>query len=151
LKKEKILSQAGALNKHPDKITSPVFLKYDFFDPLDKVQIKYEMLRANKADKAKVSEICKQFSYSRDGFYRVLRKFKANGIAGLFEPFCKKKNTVINNRDITNMIIREKVKQADISGNKLAQKINSTFKTNFGKRTIEKALNSLGIGKKTLK
>lgn len=151
MEKEKILLQAGALNKHPEKITSPIFMKHDFFDPLDKVQIKYEMLRANRVDKIKVSEISKQFNYSRDGFYRILRKFKKNGIAGLFEPSCKKKNTVINNRDITNMIIREKVKQSDISGNKLAQKINSTFKTNFGKRTVEKALKSLGIGKKTLK
>jgi hypothetical protein len=51
MEKKDILRKVGALNKYPEKITNPLFLEHDFFDPFDNVQIKYEMLRANQIDK----------------------------------------------------------------------------------------------------
>ena len=40
----------GALNRHADHITDPVFGAHQFFDARDLVQVKYEMLRRVEID-----------------------------------------------------------------------------------------------------
>lgn len=148
MKKKDILAHLGALNKNPEKVTNSLFIERDFFDPLDNVQIKYEMLRANQVDNQKVSRICKQFNYSREAFYVILRKFKKHGIIGFLESSRQRKNTVMLNQDIVKMIIQTKFNNPNISGSKLAQKINAKFNTDYKKRAIEKAVKALGLTKK---
>ncbi len=147
MKKKDILAHLGALNKNPEKLTNSLFIERDFFDPLDNVQIKYEMLRANQVDNQKVSRICRQFNYSREAFYVILRKFKKHGIIGFLESSRQKKNTVMLNQDIVKMIIQTKFNNPNISGAKLAQKINAKFNTDYKKRAIEKAVKALGLTK----
>ena len=45
-KKIEALRSSGALNRHPQKVRHSLFAEYDFFDPHDLVQLKYETLRA---------------------------------------------------------------------------------------------------------
>jgi len=151
MEKKEVLSQLGALNKNPEKVTNYLFKKHDFFDPQDKVQIKYEMLRANQVDGQKITHICTQYNYSREAFYVILRKFKHQGIVGFLEGSRQKKNTIMINQDIAKMIIQMKFENPDISGAKLAQKINATFNADYKKRAIEKAVKSLGLTKKKSK
>jgi hypothetical protein len=40
--KRLFLEQSGALHLHPDRVRAELFERYRFFDPLDKVQVKYE-------------------------------------------------------------------------------------------------------------
>jgi len=120
MEKKDVLSKIRALNKNPEKITNSLFIEHDFFDPLDNVQIKYEMLRVNQVDKQKVSHVCKQFNYSREAFYVILQKFKKQGIVGLLEISRQKKNTIMLNQDIVKMIIQTKYENPKISGSKLA-------------------------------
>jgi len=148
MEKKDLLSKIRALNKNPEKITNPLFIEHDFFDPLDNIQVKYEMLRANQVDKQKVSHICKQFNYSREAFYVILRRFKKQGIVGFLEGSRQRKNTIMLNQDIVKMIIQTKYESPHISGSKLAQKINATFNTDYKKRAIEKAIKVLGLTKK---
>jgi hypothetical protein len=45
--KKEALQKMGALNKNPNKVKSKLFQEGGrFFDPNDKLQVKYEMLRA---------------------------------------------------------------------------------------------------------
>ncbi len=148
MKKKDILAHLGALNKNPEGVTHSLFIERDFFDPLDNVQIKYEMLRANQVDNQKVSRICRQFNYSREAFYVILRKFKKHGIIGFLESSRQRKNTVMLNQDIVKMIIQTKFNNPNISGSKLARKINVKFNTDYKKRAIEKAVKVLGLTKK---
>jgi transposase len=149
MEKKEVLSKIGAINKKPEKVAdNPLFKKHAFFDPLDNVQVKYEMLRSNQVDQQKVTHICKQFGYSREAFYVILRKFKKHGIAGLLEESRQKKNTILLNEDIANMIIQAKFQNRDISGAKLAQKINAKFNTDYKKRAVEKAVKTLNLTKK---
>ena len=48
--KRDYLAAAGALHPHPETVQAELFLRHRFFDPLDKVQVKYEMLRAHVDD-----------------------------------------------------------------------------------------------------
>lgn len=148
MNKKDVLSKIGALNKNPAKVTNSLFIEQDFFDPLDNVQIKYEMLRANQVDNQKVSHVCKQFNYSREAFYVILRRFKKQGIVGFLENSRQKKNTIMLNQGIVKMIIHTKFNNPDISGSNLAQKINAKFNTDYKKRAIEKAVKALGLTKK---
>jgi transposase len=148
MEKKDILCRMGALNKNPEKITNHLFLEFGFFDPLDKVQIKYEMLRANQVDREKVAHICKQFNYSREAFYVILKRFKQQGFTGLLESPRQKKSTIMINQDIIKMIIQTKFKEPNISSANLTNKINSKFNTEYKKRTIEKAVATLGLTKK---
>jgi len=148
MKKKDILRKAGALNSSPEKITHPLFLEYDFFDPFDNVQIKYEMLRANQIERLKVTHVCKQFNYSREAFYVILRRFKQMGFAGLLEAPRQKKNTIMVNQDIVKTIIKRKFQEPDISGALLTDEINDTYHTDYKKRSIEKTIAALGLTKK---
>lgn len=148
MEKKDILRKVGALNKYPEKITNPLFLEHDFFDPFDNVQIKYEMLRANQIDKLKVIHVCKQFNYSREAFYVILRRFKQLGFAGFLETPRQKKSTIMVNQAMIKTIIKRKFEKPDISGSQLADEINNTYHTNYKKRSIEKTIAALGLTKK---
>lgn len=148
MNKKEILSDLGALNKKPENVTNHLFNEYNFFDPVDNVQVKYEMLRACQVDKQKVSHVCKEFNYSREAFYVIFRKFRKHGIVGFLEDSRKKKKTIMLNQDIVKMIIQTKFDEPDISGNSLAEKINAKFGTDYKKRAIEKAVKALGLTKK---
>jgi hypothetical protein len=46
------LRHQGVLNPHPQKVADPLFLRGEFFDPRDLVQVKYEMLRRVRVEGA---------------------------------------------------------------------------------------------------
>jgi len=43
--KTRALQQEASLHPHPDQVTDELFLRQEFFDARDLVQVKYEMLR----------------------------------------------------------------------------------------------------------
>jgi hypothetical protein len=47
LTRHRALEAAGLLHPHPEGVTAPLFVAGGLFLPLDKVQVKYEMLRAH--------------------------------------------------------------------------------------------------------
>ena len=54
--KKKALLEAGTLNPHPEAVQSDLF-KRDFFDPGDRAQVRYEMLRAHSVDGDPITEV----------------------------------------------------------------------------------------------
>ena len=81
--KTDILIEEGTLNPTPDKVRDPKFHGSEFFDPLDAVQVKYEMLRRVSIDKASVTEASEDYGVSRPTYYQAKANFDAAGIAGL--------------------------------------------------------------------
>ena len=78
------LTEAGLLHPHPDGVVAPLFTGgAGFFLPADKVQVKYEMLRARLVDGLPVSEAAAAHGYSRAAFYLVAAAFEQSGMAGL--------------------------------------------------------------------
>ena len=83
--KRKFLRASGAWNKRARSIENPDFAQSDFFDPRDKVQVKYEMLRSHHVHQVPVAEASRQFGYSRESFYRASEAFQDRGILGLID------------------------------------------------------------------
>jgi transposase len=77
------LRRAGALHPRPDAIRDEAFAQHPFFDPRDRVQVRYEMVRRHRVDGRPVTEVAETFSVSRQAFYEAATAFEGQGIPGL--------------------------------------------------------------------
>ena len=81
--KTQALREAGALHPHPEAVRDDAFLSHPFFDPRDRVQVKYEMVRRQRVEGRPVTEVAARFGVSRQTFYQTAAAFEAHGIPGL--------------------------------------------------------------------
>jgi transposase len=81
--KQESLKQFGALNPSAEAVRDELFLRHAFFDPRDLVQVKYEMLRRVRIEGASVSQVARDFGFSRTAFYHALALLEEQGLPGL--------------------------------------------------------------------
>ena len=81
--KREFLEQSGALHRWPDRVQADLFERHRFFDPFDKVQVKYEMLRAHAVDGRSVVAVAKDFGFSRETYYLKLTDEAADWVLAL--------------------------------------------------------------------
>ena len=80
------LGESGLLHPNPAAVRAPLFAAgTGFFLAADKVQVKYEMLRAHLVDAQPVTEAAAAHGYSRAAFYLVSASFDQLGMAGLLD------------------------------------------------------------------
>jgi hypothetical protein len=77
------LEAEGSLHPRADAVTAELFAHGGFFLAADKVQVKYEMLRAHLLDGVSVTAAA--HGYSRAGFYLVAAAFEQAGMSGLLD------------------------------------------------------------------
>ena len=144
--KLQFLEVVGALNSRPEQVRAPLFEGHRFFDPLDKVQVKYEMLRAHAVDGETVRAAAEAFGYSRQTFYTTLESFEQLGILGLTdEKRGRRSRLKLSEEDLAWV---ERLAQADpeLSGRAIAEALFKERGVEVHRRTIERFL--AGIGKK---
>jgi transposase len=74
------------LHPRPESVVAQLFVSGGpFFFALDKVQVKYEMLRAHLVDGLPVVSAAGEHGYSRAAFYLVAEAFDEEGMAGLLD------------------------------------------------------------------
>ena len=116
----------------------------DFFSPLDRGQVKYEMLRAHSLEGHFITKVCKEFGYSRESFYLALEAFRREGIAGLVDkPKGKNKPDKVT-PEIIGYVIYQRAKFG-LSGAAIAKDIFREFSLKLHKRTVERILGYYGI------
>jgi transposase len=81
--KARSLRSDNAFNERAGAITDPVFRSHPFFDPRDRVQARYEMLRRHHLDGLSVTAVAAAFGVSRPTFYQAQAAFEAGGLPGL--------------------------------------------------------------------
>src|SRR5688500_17779776 len=80
------LTAAGLLHPSPESVVAPLFTTGGgCFLAEDKVQVKYEMLRAHLIEGLPVTEAAAAHGYSRAAFYLVAASFDQLGMAGLLD------------------------------------------------------------------
>src|SRR5262252_6536140 len=77
--KAEALRAAGALHPRPDTVRDPLFASHDFFDPRDRVQVKYEMLRRVDVEGQPIARTAAAFGVSRPTFYQTQAAFEVQG------------------------------------------------------------------------
>jgi len=138
--KREFLEAAGALHPHPERVRARLFERYRFFDPLDKVQVKYEMLRAHVVEGQTVVAVSEAFGFSRQTFYITLGAFEELGIVGLTEEKRGRRGRVkLTEEDVTwiEALARE---APELSGRRIAERLFEERGVGVHRRTIERLL-----------
>jgi len=73
----------GTYNKNHEKVKAAKFCGDDFFDPMDIVQVKYELLKDVAKNGKAVSDAAADFGFSRTSYYAIKTAFDRQGVGGL--------------------------------------------------------------------
>jgi transposase len=151
-KKEEFLEAAGALNPEPRQVEDRKFsLAHGFFDARDKVQVKYEMLRAHEVDGEIVSEAAPRFGYTRESFYTSKERFETEGIPGLVDRKRGRKGPDKLTEEILEFLRQSKRQDPRLSGVRLCEMVRERYGVKLHKRTVEKAVAGRVLGQKKTK
>jgi transposase len=128
------LTEAGLLHPNPTEVLAPLFTGGSrFFLASDKVQVKYEMLRAHLVDDLPVSEAAAAHGYSRAAYYLVAAAFDQSGMAGLLDERRGRRGPIKLRPEIVDFI------RADTgSGAQIAEQVAKRFGVLLHRRTIER-------------
>jgi transposase len=131
----------GALNPAPEKVVAEPFVQHpQFFDAEDRLQVRYEMLRAPAQGEMTVADACRAFGVSRQTFYMLRRAFEARGLAGLAEGKRGRKGPLKASVEVVEFVRREKADNPDASGAELARRVTERFGISLHRRTVERLL-----------
>jgi transposase len=128
------LTEAGLLHPNPDGVFATLFAGgAGFFLPADKVQVKYEMLRASLVDGLPVTEAAAAHGYSRAAFYLGAAAFDQSGMAGLVDERRGRRGPIKLRPEIVDFI------RADTgSGAQITEQVAERFGVQLHRRTIER-------------
>jgi len=135
--RRRVLGETGLLHPRPEAVTAPLFGGHgSFFLVLDKVQVKYEMLRAHVVDGLSATSAAEQHGYSRAAFYLITAAFDQAGMHGLLDEPRGRRGPLKLTAEVMKFVA-----SADpmLSGSQLASEIEERFGVNLHRRTIERA------------
>ena len=141
--KRAFLSEQGLLHSTPERVRHPLFVTGGFFDAQDLAQVRYEMLRAARADEQTVVEACGLFGFSREYFYQLERDFMARGYVALVGAPRGRRPVLGLNQEIVTFLVQRKMTDATLTGEELRQEILATYKVDCSRRTVERLLEKL--------
>ena len=138
------LKKAGLFNPYQERVKDHLFLEYtNFFDPCDNLQIRYEMLRSHLIDNDSVVEICRRFGLSRQSFYTLQEKFKAEGTAGLLPKRPGPQGPSKLTLEVLKFVVQCLHAGQKISILEIRSQILQKFGVSLHRRTIEKLCKDL--------
>jgi transposase len=130
------LERAGLIHPRAEAVTAEMFCSNNqFFLAADKVQVKYEMLRAVAVDRTTVVAAAEAHGYSRAEFYLVQAAFTERGMAGLVDGRRGRKGPVKVSADIAAFLRDAPVER---SGAELAREVERRFGVSLHRRTAER-------------
>lgn len=137
--KKKALLASGTLNPHPEDVRSELF-KMDFFDPWDRGQVKYEMLRAHSVDGDPVAEACRQFGFSRESFYQIQQAFSELGFISFLPGKRGRKGPVKLKGEVLEFALEKKKENPDMDPAQLAALIKQRYGTEIHRTTVMRGM-----------
>jgi transposase len=131
------LESHGLVHPNAEAVTAKLFDgSQPFFLATDKVQVKYEMLRAHVVDGASVTAAAADHGYSRAAFYLVSAAFEAAGMVGLVDERRGRRGPLKLSPQIVEFISAADPAR---SGAELVGDIAQRFGVSLHKRTVERA------------
>jgi transposase len=137
--KKKTLIASGTLNPHPEAVRSELF-KMDFFDPCDRAQVKYEMLRSHAVDGDPVAEACRQFGFSRESFYQIQEAFHELGFISFLPDKRGRKGPVKLKGEVLEFALEKKKENPEIDPAQLAALIRERFGLEMHRTTVMRGM-----------
>lgn len=134
------LLEQGALNASPEKVRDSKFQEGEFFDPRDIVQVKYEMLRRVRVEKASVTDVAEEYGVSRPTYYQARAGFNEAGIAGLVPKKRGPRGRHKLGGEVLEFLRRQLVPGQPIRARELAKLVRQEFQLEVHPRTIERVV-----------
>ena len=134
------LRKEGALNPEPERVVDPMFTGSDFFDPRDRVQTRYEMLRRVRVDGWSVQHAAKQYGCSRPTYYKAHSEFEERGLGGLVPKKRGPRGAHKLNDSILDFVQGLLDDEALLTSAQLATRIEDRFGERVHPRSVERAL-----------
>jgi len=135
--RRKALEAAGLLHPNVAAVSAPLFDgRRPFFLAADKVQVKYEMLRAHVLDGVNVSEAAATHGYSRAAYYLVAGAFAEAGMRGLLDERRGRRGPLRLTPEIVAFI---GATDPHLSGAAVAEAVVRRFGVWLHRRTVERA------------
>jgi transposase len=139
------LEQAGLLHPAPDAVVGEPFRSHPrFFASFDKVQVKYEMLRAHVLDGQSATASADAHGYSRASFYLVQAAFERSGMVGLLDERPGRRGPVKLSPEVLGFLQARHRERPGASGAELAAELEAALGVRVHRRTVEKALGGRG-------
>jgi transposase len=130
------LEVSGLAHPRPEAVTAELFCSGNaFFFALDKVQVKYEMLRCHYVDAVPVAKAAQLHGYSRGGFYVVAASFAERGMAGLLDERRGRRGPVKLTEEVV-AFVRAAPRKASVPS--LVEAVSERFGISVHRRTIER-------------
>ncbi len=134
------LSKQGGLNRKAQEVRDELFLKHDFFDSRDLLQVKYEMVRRVKKDGWTVTQASNIFGFSRPSFYKAQKAFDQEGLAGLIPHQRGPKAAYKLSGEVLEFVERVLKEDRTLRSPDLVSLIEKRFGLKVHPRSIERAL-----------
>lgn len=134
------LKKSGTFYREAVNVKDELFLEYDFFDPCDLLQVKYEMVRRVERDDWTVTEASKSFGFSRTSFYETKRTIDEEGLGGLGPRKRGPKAAHKLTGDVMQFIEESISEDSIFRAPKVAELIEERFGFKIHPRSIERAL-----------
>jgi len=139
------LERAGLLHPAPEAVVAEPFASHPrFFARFDKVQVKYEMLRAHALDGQSASAAARAHGYSRAAFYLVATGFERSGIIGLLDERPGRRGPLRLSPEVLAFLEARRRELPEASGAQLACELEAALGVRLHRRTVEKALAGRG-------
>jgi len=134
--RRRLLEQAGLLHPRPEAVTALLFHgRESFFLTADKVQVKYEMLRAHVIDGLSATAAAEQHGYSRAAFYLITAAFEEAGMQGLLDEPRGRRGPLKLTPEVLAFLASA---DRGLSGAQLALEVEARFGLSLHRRTIER-------------
>jgi transposase len=143
--RRRALERAGLLHPAPEAVTASAFVEQpEFFAAFDKVQVKYEMLRAHLVAGETVTAAAAAHGYSRASFYLVARAFEQAGMVGLLDERPGRRGPVKVSPQVVAFLETRRRERPGASGAELADELDRALGVRLHRRTVERALRGPG-------
>jgi transposase len=146
--KRRALQAFRAWNPHPEKVNARLFVSDPFFDPEDKAQVKYEMLRQREVESAPLEATCHEFGFTRESYRHLLERFRSEGMGGLFERRRGRNRPLKVNDEVRRLLRGEHARDPSVGPNELASHCRAKTGVSLSRRTIYRVLVDEGERKK---
>jgi transposase len=135
--RRRALRQAGLVHPREASVSAPLFDgSQPFFLAADKVQVKYEMLRAHLLGGTGASAAAAAHGYSRAAFYLAAAAFDERGMAGLVDDRRGRKGPLKVTPELVTWLAGTDPAR---SGADLVDEVERRFGVRLHRRTIERA------------
>lgn len=138
--KVEALKAERCFNPAHEAVHDPAFESFQFLDPRDLMQVKYEMVRKVRIDGDSVSHAAREYGFSRPSFYEAALALDSRGLSGLLPARRGPRRAHKMSSEVVSFVQQLLEESPDLGAASLVGPIEQHFGIRVHPRSIERAL-----------